>query len=94
MVKVVPKFSESRRNYQELVYRSREGGQAPMDTVVSATSLAAESLGMDDAIGSIAPGLAADIIGTDGDPSRDITALGRVRFVMKGGKVYRNDPAG
>lgn len=81
------------RNYQELVYRSREGGQAPMDTVVSATSLAAESLGMDGEIGSIAPGLAADIIGTDGDPSRDITALGRIRFVMKGGRVYRNDPA-
>lgn len=80
------------RNFQELVYRSREGGQAPMETVVSATSLAAESLGMDDEIGSIAPGLAADIIGTDGDPSRDITALGRVRFVMKGGRVYRNDP--
>ena len=81
------------RNYQELVYRSREGGQPPMDTIVSATSLAAESLGMDGEIGSIAPGLAADIIGTDGDPSRDITALGRVRFVMKGGRVYRNDPA-
>ena len=81
------------RNYQELVYRSREGGQAPMDTVVSATSLAAESLGMDGEIGAIAPGLAADIIGTDGDPSRDITALGRVRFVMRGGRVYRNDPA-
>lgn len=81
------------RNYQELVYRSREGGQTPMDAVVSATSLAAESLRMDNQIGSIAPGLAADIIGTDGDPSDDITALGRVRFVMKGGRVYRNDPA-
>jgi len=81
------------RNYQELVYRSREGGQTPMDTVVSATSLAAESLRMDGQIGSIAPGFAADIIGTDGDPSHDITALGRVRFVMKGGRVYRNDPA-
>lgn len=81
------------RNYQELVYRSQEGGQAPMDTVVSATSLAAESLAMGGEIGSIAPGFAADIIGTDGDPSRDITALGRVRFVMKGGKVYRNDPS-
>lgn len=81
------------RNYQELVYRSQQGGQAPMDTVVSATSLAAESLGMDGKIGAIAPGLAADIIGTDGDPSQDIAALGSVRFVMKGGKVYRNEPA-
>ena len=81
------------RNYQELVYRSEQGGQAPMDTVVSATSLAAESLGLDGEIGAIAPGMVADIIGTFGDPSVDITALGRVRFVMKDGKVYRNDPA-
>lgn len=81
------------RNYEELVYRSQQGGQAPMDTVVSATSLAAESLGMEEQLGSIAPGFAADIIGTEGDPGRDITALGRVRFVMKGGRVYRNDPA-
>jgi imidazolonepropionase-like amidohydrolase len=80
------------RNYQELVYRSQQGGQAPMDTVVSATSLAAESLGLAGEIGTIAPGLTADIIGTDGDPSRDITALGRVRFVMKAGKVYRFEP--
>ena len=56
-------------------------------------SSAAESLGMDGEIGAIAAGLAADIIGTDGDPSRDIAALGSVRFVMKGGKVYRNEPA-
>lgn len=81
------------RNYQELVYRSRVGGQPAMDTIVSATSLAAESLGLVDEIGTIATGMAADIIGTAGDPSRDIDALGKVRFVMKGGKVYRNDPA-
>jgi imidazolonepropionase-like amidohydrolase len=81
------------RNYQELVYRSQVGGQPPMETIVSATSLAAESLGMADEIGAIAPGLAADIIGTAGDPSGDVEALGRVRFVMKGGRVYRNEPA-
>jgi imidazolonepropionase-like amidohydrolase len=81
------------RNYQELVYRSQVGGQPPMETIVSATSLAAESLGMADEIGAIALGLAADIIGTAGDPSGDVEALGRVRFVMKGGRVYRNEPA-
>jgi imidazolonepropionase-like amidohydrolase len=81
------------RNYQELIYRSQTGGQPPMDTVVSATSLAAESLGMAGRIGTIAPGYAADIIGTVGNPARDITALGRVRLVMKDGKVYRNEPA-
>lgn len=79
------------RNYEELVYRSEVGGQTAMDAVVSATSLAAESLGMEDEIGSIAPGMAADIIGTDGNPSADIQALGRVLFVMKGGKVYLNE---
>ena len=80
------------RNYQELAFRSQTGGQTPMDTVVSATSLAAESLGLADQIGSIATGMAADIIGTAGDPSEDIDALGRVVFVMKDGKVYRNEP--
>jgi len=78
------------RNFEELIYRVREGGQAAMAAVVSATSLAAESLGLADRIGSLAPGMVADIIGLDGDPSADITALRRVRFVMKDGRIYRN----
>jgi imidazolonepropionase-like amidohydrolase len=41
-------------------------------------------------IGSLAPGMEADLIAVDGDPVTDITALQRVVFVMKGGKVYRN----
>jgi len=79
------------RNFEELVYRVRDGGQPPMDAIVSATSLSAESLGMQDRIGSIARGMEADIIATDGNPLDDITAVRRVVFVMKGGKVYRND---
>ena len=79
------------RNYQELVYRVREGGQPAMDAVVSATSLAAESLGMGDLIGSIAPGLEADLIAVAGNPDQEIEALGRVVFVMKGGVLYWSD---
>lgn len=76
------------RNVQELVYRVTEGGQDAMAAVVSATSLAAASLGLEDEIGSIAPGARADLIAVDGDPLTDITALERVRFVMKDGVVY------
>ncbi len=77
------------RNFQELVYRVQKGGQHPMQAILSATSLAAESLGLADRIGSIAPGYEADLIALDGDPLRDITALERVAFVMKGGKVVK-----
>jgi len=78
------------RNYEEFVRRVREGGQNPMEAIVSATSLSAESLGLEKQIGTIAPGMEADIIATDGDPLKDITAVRRVVFVMKGGKVFEN----
>lgn len=80
------------RNAEEFIYRVRDGGQDPMDAIISATSLAAESLGMADRIGSIGPGMAADLVATDGDPRQDITAVRRVVFVMKGGKVYKYIP--
>ena len=66
------------RNADELVERVRQGGQTPMDAIVSATSLAAESLNLDKTIGRLAPGYRADIIAVDGDPATDITALRRV----------------
>jgi imidazolonepropionase-like amidohydrolase len=75
------------RNAEELVYRVRVGGQAPMDAIVSATSLAAESLGMESRIGSVAVGRAADLVAVEGDPVAEIEALGRVRWVMMGGRV-------
>ena len=81
------------RNAQELVAYAEIGGKSPMDVIISATSLAAESLGLDDRIGSIAPGLEADIIALDGDPLSDAAALDRVVFVMRAGKVYKNEPA-
>jgi imidazolonepropionase-like amidohydrolase len=82
------------RNAEELVYRVRDGGQQPMDAIISATSLSAESLGMQKQIGSIGAGMEADIIATDGNPLEDITAVRRVVFVMKGGRVYKHEGSG
>jgi imidazolonepropionase-like amidohydrolase len=76
------------RNAEEMECRVKQGRQSPMKVIISATSLAAEALGMGKEIGSIAPGYEADIIAVEGDPTRDITALQRVRFVMKAGRVY------
>jgi imidazolonepropionase-like amidohydrolase len=78
------------RNAEEFVDRVRDCGVHPMAAMVSANSLAAEALGLSDQIGSIAPGLQADIIALDGDPLKDITAVRRVVFVMKSGLVYKN----
>ncbi|MEQ9401436.1 MAG: amidohydrolase family protein [Longimicrobiales bacterium] len=77
------------RNVEELVYRVEVGGQDPSDAVVSATSLAAESLGLQDRIGRVAPGWAADLIAVEGDPLQDITTLRTVAFVMKAGRRVR-----
>src|SRR5947209_12065874 len=78
------------RNAEEFIDRVRDAGVDPMTALVSANSLAAEALGMSDQIGSIAPGLQADIIALDGAPLKDITAVRYIRFVMKGGVVYKN----
>jgi imidazolonepropionase-like amidohydrolase len=82
------------RNWEELVFRVQRGGQDPGAAIVSATSLAAASLGLESSTGAVAPGLEADLIGVAGDPLRDITALRRVVFVMKGGRVYKNEATG
>lgn len=78
------------RNAEEFVDRVRDAGVDPMTAMISANSLAAEALGMADQIGSIAAGQEADIIAVDGNPLKDITAVRRVVFVMKGGIVYKN----
>lgn len=82
------------RNIEELVYRVVKGGQDTRSAILSITSLAAESLGLADKIGSLARGMNADIIAVEGDPLKDITALRRVVFVMKDGKVYKNVAGG
>ena len=77
-------------NAEEFIDRVRDAGVEPMTAMVSANSLGAEALGLTTKIGSIAPGLQADIIALDGDPLKDITAVRRVVFVMKGGLVFKN----
>jgi imidazolonepropionase-like amidohydrolase len=77
-------------NAKELEVRVRLG-ESPMSAIVSATSLNAEILNWSDRVGTIERGKLADIIAVAADPLRDITELQRVKFVMKGGVVYRQD---
>ncbi len=66
-------------------------GMSPAEAIRSATSRAAEMLGAQGEIGVIAPGAYADIIAVSGDPLKDIQELGRVKFVMKDGRVFKNE---
>lgn len=76
------------RNAAEALERIREG-QAPMEAIIDMTSAAAASMGLDTLTGAIAPGLEADLVAVEGDPITNPSALTRVRFVMKGGTIYR-----
>jgi imidazolonepropionase-like amidohydrolase len=81
-------------NGEEYIVRVQQGGEDPMAGILSATSLSARSLGLQNEIGAISPGLQADIIAMDGNPLTDPTSLRRVKFVMKGGTVFKNDVPG
>ncbi len=76
-------------NAREIVVRV-EAGQKPMDAIIGATSLAAESLGLGKTLGTLAPGYQADIIAVAGNPLEDISVLRNVTFVMKGGQIYKH----
>jgi imidazolonepropionase-like amidohydrolase len=74
-------------------YQMTKRGMAPMDAIKSATSRAADMLDREGDLGVVAAGAYADVIGVAGDPLKDINELGKVRFVMKNGEVFRNDLA-
>ncbi len=78
------------RSADEIIYRVQIAGQPARDALAGTTSLNAQSLGLAERVGALAAGLDADLIGVDGNPLEDITALRRVVFVMKGGVVYKN----
>ncbi len=78
------------QNMREILERVKSG-QAPAAAITSLTSLAAESINLQKEIGAIATGLQADLVAVEGNPLTDITALQRVRFVMRGGRVYKNE---
>jgi imidazolonepropionase-like amidohydrolase len=71
----------------------KRAGMSPAQAIQSGTSINAEALGWQDQIGSITKGKYADLVAVSGDPLADITELKRVKFVMKGGKVIRDDLA-
>jgi imidazolonepropionase-like amidohydrolase len=69
----------------------KRAGLAPARAIQAGTSISAEAMGWQDRVGSIEKGKYADLIAVSGDPLADITELQRVRFVMKGGKIIRQD---
>ena len=81
------------QNVEELVARVEDGRQDEMAAILSATSVAATALGLGDRIGTIADGFSADLVAVDGNPLDNIASIRDVRFVMKGGEVYRNEVA-
>jgi imidazolonepropionase-like amidohydrolase len=85
----VSAHGENAREFALLV----RAGMTPLQAVQAATVGAADHLQLSAEIGSLAPGKAADLIAVRGDPLADVTVLERVGFVMKGGKVVKQEPA-
>ncbi len=83
-------FAWTENQAKEFTYMV-QWGMTPMEAIQSATTDAADLLGMKGKLGEISPGALADIIGVGGDPLQDIGLLQHVRFVMKDGTVFRNE---
>jgi imidazolonepropionase-like amidohydrolase len=82
----------TRGQSSKLIYHEyRDAGMTPWQIIQAATVNDAELLGMSDRIGAIEAGKFADIIAVAGDPSKDLSSLDKVQFVMKGGDIVRND---
>jgi imidazolonepropionase-like amidohydrolase len=78
------------KNWIEFVYMN-EAGMPALETIKAATVAAADLLGMSDVVGSIEKGKLADIVAIEGDPVKDIQAMGKMKFVMKDGVIYKNE---
>ncbi|HEX9954571.1 MAG TPA: amidohydrolase family protein, partial [Allosphingosinicella sp.] len=65
-------------------------GMKPAAVLIAATGGNARIFGLDTRLGSVRPGLLADLVAVEGDPTREISAVRKVRLVMKGGKVFRD----
>ena len=74
-----------------VLFSLRDTEMPPLDLLRALTTNAAEMLGWQDRVGSVEPGRFADLVAVAADPIADVTELERVRFVMKGGQVVRND---
>ncbi|GAC1440407.1 MAG: amidohydrolase family protein [Sediminibacterium sp.] len=77
------------KNWMEFVYMT-EAGMPILEAIRAATLSAADLLG-DDRLGVIEKDKLADIVAVDGDPTKDVTSMGKMKFVMKNGVVYRNE---
>jgi imidazolonepropionase-like amidohydrolase len=78
------------KNWMEFVYMT-EAGMPAMEALKCATLNSAELIGVSDKVGSLESGKLADVVAVDGDPIKDIHAMGQVKFVMKDGVVYKNE---
>ena len=74
----------------EFVYMT-EAGMPALEAIRCATVSGAELIGVGDKIGSIEKGKLADIVAVEGDPTTDIKVMGKMKFVMKDGVVYKNE---